>query len=342
MLRPIRYRAETGAYSVLVIAIARGAACFGGLVLLAALSSTALSSIACAQPADDVQAAATAFAQGQRAQLRRDYAQAAELFEVADQAAPSPQAIRSAIRNHREAGHRARAATLAALALARETDPETRTLAEQTLSALRSELALVRVRCRPACGLALDRVAVWHVSVESLDVYVDPGMRRIVATWTGRSEALREVELAAGSEHELTLEPEVEPPPVEEPIAEPVLEVEPEPRRDTPPPSPRGGVHPALFGVLTGLTAVGLGLTIWSGIDTLAARDVYVENPTRERYDAGVELEWRTNGILFSTVALGIATFVTAFFTDWGSGALVAFAPTEGGALAFLSGEIDP
>jgi tungstate transport system substrate-binding protein len=44
-----------------------------------------------------------------------DYARAAELFELADRAAPSPAALRSALRNHQAAGRTARAASLAFL-----------------------------------------------------------------------------------------------------------------------------------------------------------------------------------------------------------------------------------
>lgn len=45
-------------------------------------------------PAGDVAGAARAFEEGQRAQLRHDYDQAAELFELADRMAPSAAMIR--------------------------------------------------------------------------------------------------------------------------------------------------------------------------------------------------------------------------------------------------------
>ncbi|MBK6528272.1 MAG: hypothetical protein IPF99_01385 [Deltaproteobacteria bacterium] len=60
----------------------------------------------------DVNAAAAAFQEGQRLQLAREHARAAEFFEIADHAAPSPAALRSAIRSHQAAGHAVRAATL--------------------------------------------------------------------------------------------------------------------------------------------------------------------------------------------------------------------------------------
>ena len=50
-------------------------------------------------PGSDVNAAAAAFQEGQRLQLAREYARAAEFFEIADHAAPSAAALRSAIRS---------------------------------------------------------------------------------------------------------------------------------------------------------------------------------------------------------------------------------------------------
>jgi hypothetical protein len=67
-----------------------------------------------------VTAAAAAYQEAQQAQLVRDYARAAELFELADRAAPSPAALRSALRNHQAASHTARAASLALLARDRD------------------------------------------------------------------------------------------------------------------------------------------------------------------------------------------------------------------------------
>src|SRR5260370_26192182 len=70
-------------------------------------------------PAEDVDGAARAFEEGQRAQLHRDYARAADLFELADRSAPNAAALRSAIRNFEAAGNAAHAATLAAPAIER-------------------------------------------------------------------------------------------------------------------------------------------------------------------------------------------------------------------------------
>lgn len=296
-------------------------------ILLAMLLAAAP---AAAQEAD-VQAAAAAFAQGQRAQLRRDYARAAELFELADQSAPSPEALRSAIRNHAQAGQRARAATLASVAMGRyEGDRQTERVATPILREAETALGRVMIRCEPACALTLDGSAVWHEPITTLLLYVDPGEHRIAGSFSGSPSDERAMTLAAGQSETLSFTP----PPAPEPEPEPVQPPEPEPEPIAAP--ARGGVHPAAFGVLAGVTAVGLGLTIWSGVDTLAARDAYVMSPTEQGYNDGVLLEVRTNALLFSTIAFGIASFVLAFFSDFGGGALVAAAPLPDGALAMV------
>lgn len=67
-----------------------------------------------------------------------------------------------------------------------------------------------------------------------------------------------------------------------------------------------------------GLTAVSAGVLLWSGVDTLTARDAYVANPTEAGYNDGVGRETRTNVLIGVTAALGVATAVSAiFFTEW-------------------------
>lgn len=303
-------------------------------MLIVAVASSSFAGAAAAQDAGDVQAAAAAFSEAQRAQLRGDYARAAELFEVADQSAPSAPARRSAIRNHRAAEQHARAATLAAEALtAYPEDAETRALAEEVLAELRPALGRVDVRCESSCALALDGRAAWHEPVTTLELYVDPGAHRLVASFSEGGDDEREITLEAGASESVAFAPSA--------VAQPEPDAEPTAPSPIDPPAP-SGLHPAIFGVAAGLTAVGLGLTIWSGVDTLAARDAYVANPTQQGYEDGVSLEWRTNGLLFGTIGLGIASAVHALFTDFGGGSIVtAFAPIPGGAYAGISGTIE-
>lgn len=263
----------------------------------------------------DVHAAAAAFEEGQRAQLRGDFAQAADLFEIADRSAPSPAALRSAIRNLRAAGRSARAATLSAEARVRyPDDAETRALADETLTALAPTLARLAVRCDQACEVTLDARAIVEHTITAYELYVDPGPHTLVASWAGRPALHREVDAHAGDESvvELTAPAAAAPPP------EHHVEAPPAPPAPPPPAQPASsGVHPALFGTLTGLALVAIGTTIWSGIDVVNAAADYRADPTHARYDDGIGRELRTNVLTSLSAAFAIAAFVTVFFTDW-------------------------
>lgn len=266
-----------------------------------------------AQESADVHAAAAAFEEGQRAQLRGDFAQAADLFEIADRSAPNPAALRSAIRNHRAASQPARAATLAAEAQARyPDDAETSALAAETIATLGPTLGRVSVRCATPCSLTLDgRAAVEHL-IEAYEVFVEPGEHTLVASWHGAGTERRSVEAHAGEASTIELAAPA--------VADATPPEHVEEHHDAPPPPPppaSSGIHPALFGTLAGLAVVGLGITIWSGVDTLNGAADYRMEPTHARYDDGIGRELRTNVLTAFTAALGVAALVTVFFTDW-------------------------
>jgi len=290
------------------------------LVVLLLVATTAH-----AQTEEDVHAAAAAFEEAQRAQLRGDFAQAAELFELADRSSPSPAALRSAIRNHRVASQPARAATLAAEAQTRyPDDAETSALAAETLTALAATLARIAIRCDAPCSATLDARAVLDHPVAAYDLFVEPGTHTIVATWHGAGAERRTVDAHAGEEITIELTP---------PAAVATAEPGPRPIAPAAPPTPAAtptGVHPALFGTLAGLAVLGVAITIWSGIDTLNAAADYRDDPTHARYDDGVGRELRTNVLTSVSAALAIAAFVTVFFTDWDG---VAPAPDDPVAL---------
>jgi hypothetical protein len=295
---------------------------------------------------DAVQSAAAAFGEGQLAQLRGEYAQAADLFELADRSAPNAAALRSAIRNRRAASQGARAATLAADALVRyPEDAETHALADETLAELAPTLGAVHVTCTPECSLSIDGRAAHARSLERFEVFVEPGVHQLVAAWGSGAPVTRELSAVAGEEETIAFE-------------EPLLEAEEEeeiedgePVSVEPPPPQRGsgtGVHPAVFGTLAGLAAVGLGITIGSGVDTLGAADAYRHAPTMAGYQDGRGREDRTNALIGVTSALGVAAVVLVFFTDWDGDPAPAeslslmpsfFASPEGASFA-LSGRL--
>ena len=94
------------------------AALIGGLMLVPAFAHAQD-----AQPSPErIKAAAEEFDRGRRADLAKDFEQAAQLFENAYRDAPSKETLRLAIRARRDAKQLARAATLAAMVQARYPD----------------------------------------------------------------------------------------------------------------------------------------------------------------------------------------------------------------------------
>ena len=282
-----------------------------------------------------MQAASAAFAEAQRAQLRGDFPRAAELFEIADQAAPSPAALRSAIRNREAAGQDVRAATLSLRAIARYgEDRETRKFAEQTVERLSSHLMRVRVTCDQPCSLSVDGGTVAAGSALVTEFFVGDGPHMLEARWPGRESASRSIEanlgqsttidLVAGARRESAVTPPpttTAPPGTLAPQPQPLATDAPQPREFGPEDRPSRGLSPAFFWAGTGLTLVAGGLLTWSGLDTLRARDDYEKAPTRKDYDHGVSLQRRTNILAGATAALGVITIsVGAFATNWGGG----------------------
>jgi len=109
-----------------------------------------------------------------------------------------------------------------------------------------------------------------------------------------------------------------------------------------------GGLSPVVFFVTGGATVIVGALAVFSGLNTLSARDQYEEyaktappgeesmRAAKTLYDDGVSRELRTNVLIGATALLGVGTAVVALLTDWGGGETEA-APVA--ASAFLSPE---
>jgi hypothetical protein len=59
--------------------------------------------------------------------------------------------------------------------------------------------------------------------------------------------------------------------------------------------------------------------TLGSGLDTLSARDAYVESPSEARYEDGVSRQARTNVLIGVTVGLAAVTAVLFVLADLGA-----------------------
>jgi hypothetical protein len=73
-----------------------------------------------------------------------------------------------------------------------------------------------------------------------------------------------------------------------------------------------------LYGAI-GLTALGVGLTTWSGLDTLSARDRYVARPTEQLYNEGIGRQRRTNALMLTTGLVAAGTVAWALLSEWGA-----------------------
>src|SRR5947209_6620232 len=125
--------------------------------VLAATGIWSASALAAPPDAERLKAAAEEFDSGRRAFKLKDFENSAAHFENADRDAPSPEALQSAIRARKEAGHTARAATLAALALSRyPSDKAVGDYARQILSESERLLFRLAVTCSPECAIVVD------------------------------------------------------------------------------------------------------------------------------------------------------------------------------------------
>lgn len=289
------------------------------MLLLSALALAWLAQPVRAQSAADLQAAGEAFQQGQRAQVQGDFAQAAELFDLAHHTAPSAGALRSALRMHQSAGHHATAAMRAAEALASyPDDAATVALANEVLAAETPLVARLDISCATPCALTLDaRVA--SADATHLTLYVEPGPHVVRASW-GRRTLERALDTRAGATDTLALD-ESEVPAVgtaESPAESPTDAT---PHAPLPPPavasSTSEGLSPLFVAIAGGLTLVAAGTAIGVGVDMLAARDRYVAAPTEAGWRDGVGRETATNALLGTAIGLAAVSVALAIVTDW-------------------------
>lgn len=287
---------------------------------------------------DDVNGAAKAFSQAQEAQLGGDLARAADLYELADELAPSAPALRNAARARLAAGHLAAAATNAAALLRRyPSDKESRDIAEAILSKLGPQLAQLDVRCSAACTLLVDGKVVASVAREQHALFIQPGARTISAAFEDGRKASNPIAAGAGQITSVQLDA----PP--QAAAEPKLGAAPEAGGIAagPAAAPSRGLS-RKWAIGGAVVTVGLGVaTAISGMSTLATRDEIRDAVAADDtasamrlYDSGRSAQSRTNILLGATAGAGALTIALAVFTNWSGGETreVAVVPTGDGA----------
>lgn len=306
--------------------------CVGRRAPAVALLVAASGALADTPSADRVKAAAEEFDAGRRAYLAKDYDTAATHFENADRDAPAPEAIRNAIRARNDAKQFARAATLAAAALARYPDDKnTAKFAKQVLSASEKKLHRVKIQCEPACTLLVDGKLSPLPEGSDLVVYVDPGDHQLSAGWSKERHRDEKFTGDAGKETSLKFKapPLPKPPPPPAPTA---TESAPASAEAPPPPPPKPLSKP-IFYTAAGVTALLGGITLWSALDMRAnpgrdkvRRDCAGKTESCPTYQDALQKQTRTNVLLAVSAGAVVATGVVAYFTEWSSGA----APTTG------------
>jgi tetratricopeptide (TPR) repeat protein len=255
--------------------------------------------------AADRQAAAQAFAEGQRAFTLGDFPHAAESFEKAYSKAPHHSALWNAARSWQKAGETARAANLYARYL-REAPPNApdRNSASSALQKISTKLARLEIH-----ATGIDDLKVDGEPIESTSVYVTPGTH-LIEGHAGDRVVRQSQPAEAGAVVSVAL---VAPPPVASSAAKPI----PTPPTSSDKPS-SGKLPPTVVYVGGAVTVVLAGVMVWSGLNTLSQKDAFDSAPTQANLDDGHSRQTRTNILLGVTAGVAVLTTVAAvWLVDW-------------------------
>lgn len=303
----------------------------GGTCVLHASPAVAEDKAPDAPPsAERIRAAAEEYDKGRRSYVSGEYAEAAIHFENAYNDAPTPEALRNAIRARVGAKQLARAATLSALAKERyEKDGPTFELAQKTLKEAEPLTHAVVVTCTPECAIATDGKVAGFGAATRTKLYLDPGPHDLVITFSGDRSKRAHVEAKAAGKEELAFDAPKEAP-----------RPPPEETKVKPPPDvvvvTRKPLSPWVFWVGVGLTAVAGGAAVYSGIDAqenpgpdAVKRACVGQGDTCPEYQQGKDAEFRTNVLLGVTGGLALVTGVVGLFlTQWSDPRPHATGPT--------------
>jgi hypothetical protein len=303
----------------------RACASLASAVLAASVLAWAAPARAAEPTPAQLQFAAQEHDLGYRAYTAKNYDEAATHFENAFFSAPNPAELGAAIKARRTAGEGARAATLSAIAQRKYPDDAALgKIADETITAARPKVFEVKITSAEECNVAVDSKVVASEKAKAFRFFVDPGKHDLLVGWSDDRSKHVAIEGTAGGGQDLDLTPPPIPP--------------------KPPPGTGGGATPAsskpfgpaVFFIGAGLTAVGAGVTIWSGIDTqnnpgpnAVKADCVGQGTSCPQYQQGLSSQLRTNVLIAATGGVGLVTAVIGvFFTQW---TRVDTAPAETG-----------
>lgn len=299
------------------------------MVALCCLSATASAQDG-APSSSDIKKAADSYDQGRERFRDGNFTEAAEKFEAADDAAPSAAALRLAIASRKEAGHLARAATLAALALERHPDDENiKTEAEAVLTEVASELAKISVTCDSPCELTLNNRLVHGQAAQYRTLYIEPGKISLRASWSeGRTDS-EKLKVAAADVKEVSFY--APPIPAVAPVAAIATQTsyddgsaDDEQKDDA---SQSSGWSPAVFWTGAALTVGGLGASVALGVHALNSpgKQAVIDNCEQgnrscSEFKQGQANQTAATVAIGATSAIGLFTLITGIWlTDWGA-----------------------
>lgn len=315
--------------------IGMGAALLGVLAVSVSARAQELS-------AQERQAAAeAAYDRGSNAFRGGDYDSAARWYETANELAPSANALIQAMRSHDQAGHPLRAATLAVELLDRHGGERMQRYAQPIIDRVTPTAVRVDITC-DGCFLVVDGEAEPRHSF-----FLRPDTEHLILARFDTGEVQERIMAGPGEHRELTIEaPEPETQATETGTEADPEESQPDPNtgielqvgeQGTHDVDTGGGISPA-FAIIGGVLTVAAGAALtWSGLDTLDAAEAYEDMPTRDKLEAGRDLEMRTNVLIGATAGLGTLTILFLLLTDWGGddgGTEAALVPLPEGGLA--------
>ncbi len=308
------------------------------LVVTLAAAVIVCTSPVSAQDDQDVTAAANAFRRAQAAQLREDHEQAAVFYELAYDFAPSIEALRSAMRERRKAGHDAIAASHALTILSEYPNGgKTTTNAQKLVDELSPSLIRVSVDCSPSpCVLTIDDKAAADTPRQTHEFFVTSGTHQVAAVADGQATDPRRVVGGGGDRRQLSFDTS----PVEAQVVkgrdassqqlDGAGHLAEESGTTRPLNNERAakqaeGLSPIVFYVSLGLTILAGGGTLWSALDTNHRHDEYLalqaagapEAEVTAAYEEGLDLELRTNLLLAGTGAFAVTSVILGLLTDW-------------------------
>lgn len=257
------------------------------------------------------------FEQGERAYETRDYVLAAKSFGEAYRIAPHYASLWNAARSWEHAGEQTRAANAYAQYLhAAPVNAPDRDAAMAALAALAEKLGRIDV-----FAVGVEAVRIDDELLDGLSVYVHPGMHMIEGQ-LGDTKIRRTEMIEAGSVRSVALVEDIKidkiEPPKNAPMVKAVERASPKPPVASPlmsAPNPAPGWSGPAAIVAGGITVAAGSLVLWSGIDTLSAKNKFVAAPTANKLAAGKDKQLRTNLLLGAMIASGMATGV--FLSVW-------------------------